>query len=509
MEMYRYNDVEAEPRTIPAAGRETSRPFEETLDPADWESFRREAHRVLDVMIDWQRDVRQRPAWQPVPDQVERRFLEGAPHRGVGLAAAIADFETMVLPYPTGLPHPRFWGWAGGNGSPTGMLADLMASGMNAIPGNFNDAASRVEAQALDWMKEALSYPRDAGGIVLSGGSVANLTALAVARDSKAEHDVREHGVAGSEGRLAIYASTEVHSCVFKAAQLLGLGRRAVRLIPVDRAYRIRVPELVARIEKDRREGLRPFAVVGTAGTINTGSIDDLEALAAVAAAHNLWFHVDGAFGAIAALSPETRNLVRGMCRADSIAFDFHKWMYVNYEAGCLLVRDANALRHTFASGGDYLKPLPRGTGAWHDPAAGRGPQLSRAFKALKVWMTLKEHGLEKFGRLVAQNVAQARYLASRIDASAALQRVAPVGLNVVAFRGRFPGEAGEAADELNRELLMRIQESGVAVPSGTVLEGRYVLRACICNHRTRREDLDAFVDAAAAQARALEGRSS
>jgi len=508
--MYRYNepDVQSVSRATSPRERErlaaASSPIEETLDPADWESFRAAAHHMLDVMIDFQRDVREQPVWRPVPDVVEARYREHAPHAGAGLDAAIADFETMVLPYPTGTPHPRFWGWAGGTGSPTGMLADLLASGMNALQGNFNDAAARVEAQALDWMKEAFEYPRAAGGIVVSGGSVANFVGLAVARDSSVDYDVGTDGVGAAAGRLVLYASTEVHSSVFKAAKLLGLGRNAVHLINVDAAYRLQIPELIARIEQDRRDGLRPFAIVGTAGTINTGSIDDLEALADLAAAEGLWFHVDGAIGAMAALSPETRDLVRGMNRADSLAFDFHKWMYVNYEAGCVIIRDADALRRTFAAGGDYITPLPRGPGSLLDAAVGRGPQQSSAFKALKVWLTLKEHGFDKFGRLVAQNVAQARYLAARLDASTVLERVAPVALNVVAFRARVPGASGAAADEVNRELLMRLQESGTAVPSGTVLNGQFVLRTCICNHRTRRADLDALVEAAETEARAL-----
>jgi len=509
--MYRYNHAAAarnrsrpgrddaggiEPGALGDGDRDI-RPPEETLDPSDWEAFRAEAHRMVDRMIEWQRDVRERAAWQAVPEAVEAGYRTSAPAEGVGAAGALADFESMVLPYPTGLQHPRFWGWAGGNGSPMGMLADLLASGMNAVPGNFNDGAARVELQVLEWMKEALGYPREAGGIMLSGGSVANLAGLAVARDEAAGFDVRAHGVGSAPWRLVLYASTEVHSSVFKAAKLLGLGREAVRLVGVDASYCIRVSELESQIERDRGEGLRPFAIVGTAGTINTGSIDDLNALADVAARERLWFHVDGAFGAMAALSPATRALVDGMSRADSLAFDFHKWMYVNYEAGCVLVRDADAQRRTFAAGGDYLRPLPRGTGSWPDIAGGRGPQLSRGFKALKVWLTVKEHGFAKFGRLVAQNVEQARYLAARIDASTSLERVAPVALNVVAFRAQLPDLTDEAADEVNRELLMRLQESGLAVPSGTILDGRFVLRACVCNHRSVRADFDAFVDAA------------
>jgi glutamate/tyrosine decarboxylase-like PLP-dependent enzyme len=377
-----------------------------------------------------------------------------------------------------------------------GMMAALLGAGINSVPANFNDSAARVEAQLLQWMKAAMGFPADAGGIVTSGGSVANIVALTVARDAMAESNVVDDGLHGTPRRPVLYASSEVHSSVFKAAKLLGLGRDAVRLIPVDEAFRIRLPALRRRIEMDRAAGLFPFAVIGTAGTINTGSMDDLTALADVAQHEHLWFHVDGAFGAMAALSPETRHLVAGMERADSLAFDFHKWMYVNYEAGCVLIKDADAHRRSFSAGGDYLAPLPRGLASLPDMAGGRGLQLSRGFKALKPWMSIREHGLEKLGRLVAQNVRQAHYLAGLIDASAVLTRVAPVGLNVVAFRYDDPELAAETLDEINRELLMRIQERGIAIPSSTLVDGRFTLRACICNHRSRRADFDAFVAA-------------
>lgn len=470
---------------------------EETLDPNDWEGFRATAHEMLDRLLDFQRDVRGTPAWRPVPEEVERRFETPAPAAGSGARGAYDDFLELVLPYPTGLHHPRFWGWAGGNGSPLGMMAALLGAGMNSVPGNFNDGAARVEAQLLSWMKSLMGFPEDAGGIVTSGGSVANIVGLTVARDAMAGADVVNQGVGAARGRLVLYASVEVHSSVFKAAKILGLGRDAVRLVGVDDDFRIRIPELRDRIGTDRAAGLVPFAIVGNAGAINTGAIDDLNALADLAAEQRLWLHVDGAFGAMARLSPKTRALVDGIDRADSLAFDFHKWMYINYEAGCVLIRDAEAHRQSFAAGGEYLAPLPRGTGSRVDMAGGRGLQLSRGFKALKPWMSIKAHGVDKLGRLVAQNVRQARYLAGLVDRSRRLTRVAPVPLNVVAFRHEDDGIPLAARDALNRELLMRIQERGIAIPSSTVIDGRFTLRACICNHRSRKEDFDELVRAA------------
>lgn len=472
---------------------------DETLDPADWEEFRALAHRMVDRMIDYQRDVRGTPAFVPVPDEIDARFREAVPATGAGAEGAYDDFLELVLPHPTGLHHPRFWGWAGGTGSPLGMMAALLGAGTNSVPANFNDSAARVEAQLLSWMKSVMGFPESAGGIVTSGGSVANIIGLTVARDAMASVDVINDGVRAADGRLVLYASTEVHSSVFKAAKIMGLGRDAVRLIPVDENYRVRVPEMREQIVRDRINGLEPFAIVGTVGTINTGAVDDLDALADLAKEQNLWLHADGAFGAMVALSPETRGLARGMSRADSIAFDFHKWMYVNYEAGCILIRDADAHRASFSAGGDYLEPLPRGTGSLVDMAGGRGLQLSRGFKALKPWMSIKEHGIEKFGRLVVQNMKQARYLAGLVDESRNFRVVAPVALNIVAFRFDDDAVAPEVRDDINRELLMRVQERGIAIPSSTVIGGRFTLRVCIVNHRSRQEDFDEFVEAAEA----------
>ena len=483
-------------RSEPAAEL-VAAPPEETLDPDDWDAFRALAHRMLDRVMDLQAAVRGTPAWRPVPEEIERRFREPVPMSGAGDHATWQDFLEMVLPYPTGLHHPRWWGWAGGTGSPMGMMADLLGSGMNAVPGNFDDAASRVEAQLLDWMKSLMGFPASASGIVTSGGSVANILGLTAARDARLGSDAARGGVRAAPGRPLLYASREVHSSVFKAAKLLGLGKDAVRLVPVDSDYRVRVDAVRRVIESDRARGAVPFLIIGTAGTINTGSVDDLNALADLAEETGLWYHVDGAFGAMAALSPETSGLVDGMQRADSLAFDFHKWMYVNYEAGCVLIRHPEAHRRSFSAGGDYLEPLTRGPGSRRDMAGGRGLQLSRAFKALKPWMTLRQHGAEKFGRLVAQNVRQARYLAGLIDASDRLERVAPVALNVVAFRHHDPALGPERLDHLNRELLMRIQERGIAIPSSTLIGGRFTLRACICNHRSRKDDFDDLVSRA------------
>jgi glutamate/tyrosine decarboxylase-like PLP-dependent enzyme len=310
----------------------------------------------------------------------------------------------------------------------------------------------------------------------------------------KAGFDVREHGLAGGSPQLRVYASTETHQWAVKACELLGLGRKALRRIPVDSEYRIEIAQLEAAIAEDRRNGLRPICVIGNAGTVNTGATDDLRALAALCRKEGLWFHVDGAFGALAAIAPSLRSIVAGIEEADSLAFDLHKWGYVPYEVGCTLVRDAAAHKGAFATKAAYLSEVERGIAV--DPLhfADLGIQLSRGFRALKVWFSLKVQGVAAWARLIEQNVAHARHLAHTIQETPELELMAPVPLNVVCFRFRPARVAEPALDALNRELLLRLQERGIAVPSSTMLGGRFAIRVANTNHRSRREDFDELV---------------
>jgi glutamate/tyrosine decarboxylase-like PLP-dependent enzyme len=399
------------------------------------------------------------------------------------------------LPYPLGNIHPRFWGWVMGNGTPFGMLAEMLAAGFNPNMGGGNHVANYVEAQVIDWCKTMFDFPPEASGLLVSGGSMANLVGLAVARNTLAGFDVRNDGLVGAPNRLIVYASREVHSSVHKAVELLGLGRDALHLIPVDSEYRIEIPALEATIAADRQAGDQPLCVVGNAGTVNTGAIDDLERLADLCEREKMWFHVDGAFGAMAALSEELHQYIKGMQRADSLAFDLHKWLYLQFEAGCVLVRRESDHRRAFSLTPEYLahggeRGLASGSLWFSD----YGVQLTRGFRALKAWMVIKEHGIRKFGRMIEQNVSQARYLAALVDAAPQLERLAPVPLNIVCFRYRAEGLDDLALNELNQELLIRLHESGLAVPSYTILDGRYALRAAITNHRSRREDFDLLV---------------
>jgi glutamate/tyrosine decarboxylase-like PLP-dependent enzyme len=383
-----------------------------------------------------------------------------------------------------------------GNGTPLGALAEMLAAGMNPNVGGGEHAANYVEAQVLDWCKELLGFPPDAGGILVSGGSMANLLALAVARSKEADFDVRADGLRAAPKPLTLYGSAEMHSSVQRAVEVLGLGSHSLRVIPVLEDDTIDLTALHARITQDMADGCRPICLVANAGTTNTGAIDPLNGLADVAEEYGMWLHVDGAFGALAAFSPELRPLVHGLERADSIAFDLHKWGYQPFEVGAVLVRDREMHRDTFTLTPEYLRHGLRGTAGGDLWWSEYGIQLTRGFRALKVWMMFKVHGAEKLGRLIRQNVEQARYLADLVERSPHLELLAPVALNVVCFRYIEKGLDEAQLNALNEEILIRIQEAGLAVPSGTRVRGRYAIRCAIVNHRSRREDFELLTDA-------------
>jgi aromatic-L-amino-acid/L-tryptophan decarboxylase len=479
---------------------------EETLDPVDWESLRVLGRQMVDDMIGYLQTVRDRPVWQPIPDNVRDAFEQPLPHTPQRAEDVYAAFKSTILPYPTGNIHPRFWGWVMGNGTVTGMLAEMLAAGMNLNQGGGSQAGSLVESQVISWCKEMLGFPSSASGLLVSGGSMANLVGLTVARNSRAGFDIRARGVGAAPKPMRLYASTEVHSSVQKAAELLGLGHNALRLITVRKDLTIDPGLLRMAIREDRANGFLPFCVIGCAGTVNTGATDPLEELADLCEQEGLWFHVDGAFGALTALSPELRHFVKGMERADSLAFDMHKWMYLQYEVGCALVRNRELHRSAFALTPHYLEHTNRGVGGGDLWFSDYGVELSRGFRALKIWMAIQEHGIDKFGRLIFQNVQQARYLQGLVRSLRDLELVADVPMNIVCFRYKGDLSGAEALDALNKELLLRLHEEGFAAPSYTVIESKYALRVCITNHRSTLGDFDILVREVLRLGKALEG---
>jgi len=468
----------------------------ESLDPSDWDALRKLAHRAIDDGFDHLQHVRDRPVWRPIPESVVARLHGSAPRSPQGAEAAYRDFQELVLPYPMGNTHPRFLAWFMGNGTPFAAVADFLAAVVNPNMGGGNHAANHVEAQVVDWCKEIVGFPAESSGLLVSGGSMANFVGLAVARNARAGVDVREQGVAAIPRRLITYASVEVHSCVQKAIESLGLGATSLRKVPVNGAYEIDVAALARMVDEDRVAGRQPFCVIGNAATINTGSTDDLAALADLCQREHLWFHVDGAIGALLALAPAHRHLVRGMERADSVTLDLHKWMHIPFEAACVLVRDRKAHRDAFALTPEYLEHTERGLASGSLWFSEYGLQLSRGFRALKVWMSIKEHGLDRFGRLIDRNIAQAHELEELVRGEPQLELLAPVQTNIVCFRFNPGGMTDERLNEINEELLIRLHESGIAAPSYTTLGDRYCLRAAITNFRTNSDDLKVLVAA-------------
>jgi aromatic-L-amino-acid decarboxylase len=475
------------------------------LDPDDWAAFRALGHRMIDDMVTHLSTLREQPAWREAPETTKAVLRdEPVPRLPQGEVAVYEEFRRNVLPYPNGNLHPRFFGWVQGNGIPLAMLADMLASGMNPHLAGFNQAPALVEQKVISWLASLMGFPENASGVLESGGTMASILGLAVARHAKSGVDMRKQGLQSGGARLTVYCSSETHGWVQKGVELLGIGTDWLRRIPVDTQFRMDVSKLRAAVAADVSAGHRPLCVVGSAGTVNTGAIDDLQALADFCQQHGLWFHVDGAFGALARLSPKLAPLLAGLERADSLAFDLHKWMSLPFEIACVLVRHPEAHTGTFALAPSYIARQPRGVSAGGLPFSDRGVDLSRSFKALKAWMCLKAYGVDAFARVIEQNVEQTRYLVQKVQEHPHLELLAPAPLNVACFRYRVEGLSTEQLDRLNTEILLRVQESGAAVPSSTVVNGAFAIRACNVNHRATRADVDVLLQSVLHQGAAV-----
>ena len=449
---------------------------------------------MLDDMFDYLEHIRERPVWQPIPQAARAAFHEALPQAPTDLATAHAMFMRDILPYSVGNAHPGFMGWVHGGGTPVGMLAEMLAAGLNANLGGRDQMPIEVERQVLLWVRQLFGFPDSASGLFVTGTSMANLISVLVARTAALGSSVRQQGIAASGERLTAYTSAGAHGCIAQAMDLSGLGIDALRIIPMNDRHQMDVAALRRAIAADRRAGLHPFFIAGTAGTVDVGAIDDLASLADAARETGLWFHVDGAYGALAMLAPDIAPRLAGIERADSIAFDFHKWGQVPYDAGFILVRDGALHQRTFASPTAYLRRETRGMAAGSPWPCDFGPDLSRGFRALKAWFTIKVYGAEKLGSVISGTCALAQYMRQRIEATPELELLAPVSLNIVCF-----GYRGADADRVNAGIAADLQASGIAAPSTTTVNGRLAIRAAIVNHRTAAQDIDALLKAAVA----------
>jgi aromatic-L-amino-acid/L-tryptophan decarboxylase len=465
----------------------------ESLDPQDWEQSKALMHQMVDDAFNYTKNVRDRKIWQEMPEHILNTFKTPLPQQPSNAEAVYKELQDTVLPYPMGNIHPRFWAWYMGSGTISGVMGDFWASILNPNLGGGNHAGHKVEEQVIYWIKEIIEFPKSASGLLVSGGSMANYAALAVARNVKAGYDIRAEGL--KENNLVFYASTEIHSCNTKAVELLGLGTKGLKKIKVNDDYTINIDALKQQIQEDKINGLQPVCIIGSSGTVNTGAIDNLNAIADICKDENLWFHVDGAIGAIAMLSHKVKPQLKGIERADSVALDLHKWLHMPFEVGCVIIKDSIEHRNTFSLIPEYLAKNTRGLASGEDWFSEYGLQLSRRFRALKVWMSLKEHGADRFGRMISRNVEQAHYLGALVNNNKNLELIAPIGLDIVCFRYNPRGLNLDELNALNKEIKLQIEERAIAVPGYTTLNNMYCIRCAIASHRVTNEDFDELIN--------------
>lgn len=463
-----------------------------SLDPADWEALRSEGHRMLDQMIDHLRTLKDQPVWREAPGEVRAAFHAPLPLEPTDLAVVHDDFTRLVLPYHGGNLHPGFMGWVQGGGTPVGMLAEMLSGGLNANLGGRDHMPVAVERQVVEWVRDIFGFPESAGGLFLTGTSQANFVAVIAARTRALSNQIRRTGLK-SKSQLVAYTSCEAHNCIPRAIDMAGIGTDHLRQIAIDADGRMDLVALNAAITRDTTAGLTPFLVIATSGTVNMGAIDDLSGVADIAERHGLWFHVDGALGALGVLADDLKALYAGIERADSLAFDFHKWGQVPYDAGFILARRQTDLRDAFGSPAAYLSRAKTGLAGGDWWPSDDGPDLSRGFRALKTWLTIRTYGLKALGASISANCRLARLLAERVATEPKLELLAPVTLNVVCF-GYAP-EAGDAERTINARIVEALHGDGQVAPSLTRTDKGFAIRAAIVNHRTTADDIGRLVE--------------
>lgn len=491
----------------------------DAVGPGDFdpETFRELGYHTIDLITEYYEGIRDEPVYKsPNPGDVVGLFDEPIPETGQEPLEILDAWTEKVLPNSTPMGSPRYFGYVMGSGVQMGVLAEALAAAQNANTGGWKPApaATEIERRVIEWFAEMIGYPTDTGGLLTSGGTAANITALATALNATAEYDVMREGLQSNrrQGRYTLYmADHEGHSSITRAASVLGLGEDAVRLVPSDDEYRIDVAELVRMLEDDAKHGLVPFCVVAQAGSINVGAVDPLDELATVCEQRDLWFHVDGACGAFGAILPEKRPQYAGIERADSVTMDPHKWLYIPFECGSVLVRDHETLRDTFEMHAAYVDDNTPGGYTGHS-FFDSGLQMSRGFRALKVWMCLKAIGLDGYRELLARNVALVEQLHECVRERDDFEVLHDPNLFIYSFRfaprdlraaldGDRLSDAGRDAietylDEANVAIAESVQESGLGFLTTTEMDGHQSLRLSISNHRTTSEDIDRMFEA-------------
>jgi glutamate/tyrosine decarboxylase-like PLP-dependent enzyme len=466
---------------------------------------------MVDDLVDQLQGLSDGPVWTPMPEAVRAAFRAPELSPPVPVATVYADYLENVVPYAGGNRHPGFMGWVQGGGAPVGALAEMLAAGLNMNCGGRDHVGIALEAQIGLWVREWFGFPPTARGLFVTGASMANFVACLAARSEALGPDVRLQGLAGA--RLTAYTAEGAHACVVRAMEMAGLGREALRRIPLNDDFQMDIRALEARIEQDLESGYRPFLITATAGSVDVGAFDDLEALANIAARFGIWLHVDGAYGALGVHSPRVRPRLRGLDRAQSVAFDFHKWGQVPYDAGFVMVADGVRLTDVFASPAAYLSREPEGLAAGDFWPTDYGPDLSRGCRALKTWFVLRTCGVEAIRAAIDNSLDLAAALRQRIADAPELEQLGPSDLNIVCFR-LVPGtaSAGAAAtpcDDLNRQIARRLQLKGRVAPSLTQIDGKVALRAALFNPRATLSDINALVDGVLREGAELAGKAT
>lgn len=471
-----------------------------SLDPDDWNALDRAFREAVNAGFGHLAALDEQPVWRPAPESVKAAFRSPLPARGQPLEALLDDFRDRLLPYGNGNTHPSFFGWVHGGGNVYGALGELCAALLNNNLGGRDHIAHHVEHQVLQWSRDLFGFAPESSGVLTSGTSMATVIALAVARQAADGPEMKTRGLQGRSKPLVGYCSAQTHNSLIKAFQLLGLGSDALRTVPVNDDFTLNTQALEQAIAADRRAGCEPFCVIATVGTVNTGAIDDIAAVQALCQRERLWLHVDAAFGGAAALLDEYRDAFAVVGKADSIAFDFHKWFQVPYAVGGLLVKDAAQHQAVFSERKEYLTTDALGLAAGAPWFCDFGPELSRGFLALKVWFTFQGLGTERMAAVVRKHCRLARDTAKQVDAISTLERMAPVPLNIVCLRyvpARLQGEEGQHADylaALNRAIVTQLQVQGLAAPSTTTLNGQLAIRVAIVNHRTESTHMEKLI---------------
>lgn len=465
-----------------------------SLDPEEWDDFRRHAHELLDACVDRMASARAHP-WRPIDAEATDLFRLQPDEPGVGYGELASMLAQQVLPFGTGNTHPRFFGWVHGTGLAAGLMAEIVAATMNSNCGGRNHGAIYIEREVIRWCARLFNFPESSSGLLVTGTSQATVIALAVARCQALGAQLRADGLRNGPA-LTAYTGEGAHNAVTKALELLGLGSTTLRIIPRCKQGGMDIECLAEAVEHDRSTGAKPFCVVGTAGSVDLGEFDDLGKLARFCRSQSLWFHVDGAFGAWAKLANEPwARLTDGMELADSLGFDFHKWMYVQYDCGAVLIRDEEAHRTAFASRPSYLAGQSRGLGGGEPWYCDYGIDLSRGFRALKVWCAIRTYGISAFKAAISRNCELAAQM-GQYAASSNLIPAAPVTLNVCCFSAALPGMDDLSSDALNTSITQQLQLDGEVVFSTARVNGRIVIRAAITNHRTCSADIYYAIDA-------------